>query len=249
MVQDYEATLTKKTEVAPEIWYYQFDIPEGQSLDFVAGQYMLLNINNNYRQYSIASADTIHNSFDLLVETIPGGLGSNYLMNLPIGNKAQFKGPAGVFVLKNTPRDKIFLATGTGVAPIKSMIESYFGREQHNASLTLFFGLKNRDGVYLYDAFKDIAERHPNFNFRICLSREENLAGLDEVCYGVGRVNSHLEVFLDRHKDAAVKPKNEIMNAYEYYICGSKTTVDSLKEFALTMGVLPENVAFERFTL
>lgn len=249
MVQDYTATLTTKTEVASHIWYYTFSLPEGQSIDFVAGQYMLLSIDNNYRQYSIASSDAIHDSFELLVETVPNGLGSNYLMNLPVGQTAQFKGPAGVFVLKDTPRDKILLATGTGIAPIKSMIESYFTREQHNASLTLFFGLRDRSGVYLFNEFKNIAQHHPNFNFRICLSREENLVGLDEMCYGIGRVNTHVDIFMNNHKDIAVKTKDEVLNSYEYYICGSKMTVDSLKEYVLGMGVSAENIAFERFTV
>ncbi len=249
MVQDYEVTLTDKKELVPEIWYYTFAIPEGQTLDFVAGQYMLLKIDNNYRQYSIASADTKHNSFELLVETIPGGLGSNHLMNLPVGEKTNFKGPAGVFTLKETPKSKIFLATGTGIAPIKSMVESYFERESPDASLTLFFGLKNRGGVYLFDEFKAISSRHPNFNFRICLSREENLAGLDEVCYGSGRVNKYLDVFLAGQEQIVAKPKSELMNMYEYYICGSKVAVDSLKDYVAKLGVLPENIFFERFTL
>ena len=249
MVQDYEVTLTDKKELVPEIWHYKFAIPAGQTLDFVAGQYMLLKIDNNYRQYSIASADTNHNMFELIVETIPGGLGSNYLMNLPVGGKASFKGPAGVFTLKETPKNKIFLATGTGIAPMKAMVESYFEREASDSSLTLFFGLKNRDGVYLYDEFKALSSQHPNFNFRICLSREENLTGLDERGYGTGRVNKYLDELLADQEKAVAKPKTELANNYEYYICGSKVAVDSLKDYVASLGVLPENIFFERFTL
>lgn len=238
MVQDYEVTLTQKTEIAPEVWYYRFALAEGQTLDFTAGQYMLLKVDGNYRQYSIASADNIHSSFDLLVETIPGGLGSNYLMNLSVGSTAQFKRPAGVFILKDFPMNKIFLATGTGIAPIKSMIESYFSRESHNATLTLYFGLKNRQGIYLFDEFKELATKYPNFKFKICLSREENLEGLDITYYEMGRVNQHVTNF--------VQGKH---NEYEYYVCGSKLVVDSLREFVLSLGVAPEQVFFERFTI
>lgn len=238
MVQDFEVTLTQKTEIAPEVWYYRFELSEGQVLDFTAGQYMLLKVEGNYRQYSIASADTIHSSFDLLVETVPGGLGSNYLVNLSIGDKAQFKGPAGVFTLKDSPSDKIFLATGTGIAPIKSMVESYFSRVNHDATIMLYFGLKNRQGVYLYDEFNELAKTYPNFNFKICLSREESLDGLDEAHFGTGRVNQHVvDVVQDRH------------NEYEYYVCGSKPVVDSLREFVVSLGVAPEKVFFERFTI
>jgi ferredoxin-NADP reductase len=239
MIQDYEATLTKKTEIAPEIWYYQFTIPEGQTIDFVAGQYMLLKIDTNYRQYSIASADFLHNSFDLLVETIPGGLGSNFLLNLPVGQKAMFKGPAGVFTLKPTHTHKIFLATGTGIAPIKSMIESYFHQEDASATLSLFFGVRTREEVYLAEEFKEFAAKYPNFTFKICLSREESLTGLDEAHYGLGRVNTHLETLLG----------SQDKNGFEYYICGSKAAVDSLREYVAGLGVNPLNIFFERFTL
>lgn len=256
MIQEYTATLISKRQPASDIWHYEFSLPEGPRLDFVAGQYLLLKLEERYRQYSIASRDTWHDKFELILETIPQGLGSNYLMNLPIGGKALFKGPAGVFTLKETPKNKIFLATGTGIAPIKAMIESYFEREAPHSSLTLFFGLKNRTGVYLFDEFRAFSTKHPNFNFRVCLSREDDLAGLDKVCYGSGRVNAHLEVFLDgRFNDLTgahqpnLQAKTAFFNTHEYYICGSKPVVDSLREFVIGLGVLPENIYFERFTI
>ncbi len=238
MIQEFNAPLTSKRELTHDVWHFGFTL-EGQTLEFTPGQYMLLQIEDNYRQYSIASANMKHDGFDLIVEILPQGLASNYLKNLPIGEKVTFKGPAGVFTLKDTEKNKIFLATGTGIAPITSMIESYFAKEQAKASLTLFFGVHNRGEVYLFDEFKNISAQHPNFNFRICLSREENVDGLDGACFSSGRVNNSLDEF--------IKGKNP--NDFEYYICGSKQAVDSLKEYVAGLGVAVENIYFERFTL
>jgi len=241
MVQDYEVKLITKEEIAPRIWSYRFAIPEGQTIDFTAGQYMLLKVEGNYRQYSIASSDTIHNSFDLIVETVDGGLGSNYLQHLPIGEVAHFKGPAGVFTLKDSTKNKIFLATGTGIAPVKSMIESYFSRESHNASITLLFGLKDRKNTYLFNEFKQLSVQNPNFHFRMCLSKEEQVVDLEEEYFRTGRVNAYLTELLAVEK--------EIVVSSEFYICGSKQAVDSLKEFVAQLGVPAEHIFFERFTI
>jgi ABC-type multidrug transport system fused ATPase/permease subunit len=60
------------------------------------------------------------------------------------------------------------------------MIESYFHQEGASATLSLFFGVRTREEVYLAEEFKEFAAKYPNFTFKICLSREESLTGLDE---------------------------------------------------------------------
>ena len=196
MIQDFAATLTEKHELAPQVWYLTFALPEGVRLDFSAGQYVILKVGDDMRQYSIASRDTWHNKFELWVELIPKGIGSTFLCNLPVGGEAMFKGPAGVFTLKDTPKNKIFLATGTGIAPVKSMIESYFEKPAPQLStLALFFGEKHRTGIYLYDTFARYANEHENFNFKMCLSQEQDVAGLDGAHFVTGRMNGHVEAF------------------------------------------------------
>ncbi|OGK14224.1 hypothetical protein A3H80_00800 [Candidatus Roizmanbacteria bacterium RIFCSPLOWO2_02_FULL_37_19] len=259
MLTTYATTLTTKEQLVGDVWRFEFTLDEGQ-LDIKAGQYLLLKIGEFYRQYSISSPPSHNKSFEIIIEYIPKGIASLYLSQLQVGQKAEFRGPAGVFILRDTPKDKIFLGTGTGIAPIKAMIQHRLSQQvaqmvtdQTNPlvepmhrlndlagspNLYLFFGLRYRQDVYLFDIFKKLAEEHKNFHFKLCLSREQSLEGLDGNHYVQGRVNAHIETLL--------QGKNP--NDFEYYICGGRQTVDSLRAFVEGFGVLKENISFEIFT-
>lgn len=239
MIKDHTAILRSKKQLAGHIWSFVFDLPPGDETIFEAGQYMILKVGTNYRQYSIATPSSHRNSFELVVEILEHGVGSDFLKNLPEGGEAQFKGPAGVFILRNVqpPADKIFLATGTGIAPIKSMILTHL-QENRPGNLHLFFGLRMRQDVYFEQEFTELAQKYPQFSFNICLSKEPSLEGLSQF-FVLGRVNVGLES-LWKHRG---------LGEYEYYICGSKTSVDSLKDYVIGRGVPAEKVFFERFTL
>lgn len=237
MIKDFSATLVAKKNLSKNIFEFTFEILE-DSLDFVAGQYLLLKIEDKFRQYSISSSALQKNTFQLTIELIEGGLASTYLSALNVGEKAGFKGPAGVFTLQDTDRDKIFLVTGTGVAPVKSMIETYL-EGPGIAKLLLFFGLRSREDIYFFEEFKALAESHENFDFDICLTREESLAGLDSQHFAQGRVHQVCDVFIE--------DSGSNINDYEYYLCGSRTIVESLKEYAIKNGIAKENLFFENF--
>jgi ferredoxin-NADP reductase len=239
MIKDHTATLRSKKQLAGHIWSFTFDLPVGDETIFEAGQYMILKVGNNYRQYSIATPTSQKNSFDLVVEILENGVGSDFLKVLPDGGQAQFKGPAGVFILRNSapPVDKIFLATGTGIAPIRSMIMTHL-EENRPGKLFLFFGLRNRADVYFEQEFSVLAQVHPQFQFKICLSKEESLEGLDQY-FAQGRVNISLEQLWQQRS----------IQEFEYYICGGRTAVDSLKDYVIAKGAPTDRVFFERFTL
>lgn len=239
MIKDHTAILRSKKQLARHIWSFVFDLPPDDETTFEAGQYMILRVGTNYRQYSIATPPSQKNSFELVVEILEHGVGSDFLKNLTEGGEAQFKGPAGVFILRNVqpPVDKIFLATGTGIAPIKSMILTHL-QENRPGNLHLFFGLRVRQDVYFEQEFTELSQKYPQFSFSICLSKEPTLEGLDR-CFMLGRVNVGLESLWQKSG----------VNNYEYYICGSKTAVDSLKDYVIGKGAPADKVFFERFTL
>jgi ferredoxin-NADP reductase len=248
MIRDFTATLVSKKQLARQVWGFTFRMPEGEPLEFAAGQYLLLKIEDKYRQYSIASSAHKTGEFELIVEYFPGGLASTFLDGLVEGGAANFKGPAGVFTLRETERPKVFLATGTGIAPVKAMIETYLGRSggatglsgPEATPLSLLFGLKTRADIYLYDEFKALAVEHPQFDFDICLSREENLDGLDLEHIAMGRVNEVFDVFLEEETSFD-------RVGHEFYLCGGKDVVESLKQYVMSLGVPKENIFFENF--
>lgn len=237
MIQDFSATLTHKQHLAGEVWGFTFAMKDGETLDFAAGQYVLLKINENFRQYSFSSAALQKNEFDLIVEYFPGGLASTYLDALQVGQDALFKGPAGVFTLHENELDKVYLATGTGIAPVKSMIETQL-LTQPDTQAHLFFGLRTKEDLYLVAFFKDLQEKYPQtFSYTYCLSREDDMP--TDFPAKKGHVQDALEGFW----------VGKDLTAFEYYICGSKPAVEALKEYVFQKGAHPDRIFFERFTL
>ena len=123
MVHDYTASLVSRKEVAPNIFHISFKLQDDGNFVFAPGQYLLLKVKDQYRQFSISVYKESVRTFDLIIEYFENGLASEYLKHLKIGELSEFKGPAGIFVQHEVARSIIYLATGTGVAPILTMIK------------------------------------------------------------------------------------------------------------------------------
>ena len=235
MLKNYQLEFTGKKLLSGDIYQFTFKMPPNESLDFQAGQYLVLKVPKDQsfvsRLYSLASSPRDVNKIELLVEIIPGGLGSIYLDSLEIGQKVDFMGPAGQFIIKNPARKKTFLVTGTGIAPVRSMIFS--GIENY----ILYWGIRTYKDLYLFDEFK-------NTNIRICLSRENDLNAIlseeDRNYFRLGRV------------DACLTKETESIGDFDktntdYYICGGRTVVESLRLFLLSKDIPKEHIFFEKF--
>lgn len=241
MLITYQATLLKKTEIAPEIYLLTFSYPEQADWTYKAGQYMIFHIpkeENGHparRLYSIASSPLEKDQLSFVIEIIPNGLGSMYVKDLPIGAQATLQGPAGVFVFKESERDSVFLATGTGIAPIYSMIKTLL--ETHstgNKQLKLFWGMKYKKDLYLVKELESLAAQYKNFTMKICLSREEQS---DSPHCMMGRVTHGLE-----------EMDGNTMNNCDYYICGGPKVVESLKQYLAEKSIPAGQIYFEKFT-
>ena len=228
MLLTYKTILSRKPQLNSDTYLYHFDLIEPREINFKAGQYLMIKIPTDKdpvsRLYSIASSAAEKNSFELIIQIIPGGLASSYLSNLKVKDEIIFQGPAGMFGLKENDRQKIFLTTGTGIAPVKSMLESY---QLPVNSYQLFWGMKTYKDVYLFDKLKE-------FNPKICLSREQNLNIIpenDRKYFKLGHVDSY----------------SPLLATADYYLCGGRQIVESLKQFLVTKNVPKKNIYFEKF--
>ena len=241
MLAQISTRLSKKTQIAQDIWLLQFSLIDPKSFSFVAGQYMILPVKTSAgetinRLYSIASQDGKTNAFELLVETIPNGLASVFFIQLKINDRVNFQGPAGVFSLKKTNRPAVFLVTGTGLAPVRSILLSNLSVD--NRPFYLFWGLPTKEKICLVDELRQLSLAHPNFQTYICLSRETDLSFIkegDKNRFILGRINNGLET---------VFPK---LDQYDFYLCGGRLVVESLKNYLIEKGVLQQSIFFEKF--
>ena len=100
---------------------------------------------------------------------MPGGPGSTYLFNLKEGDKTHFKGPAGNFYLRDDPnRELLFIGSGTGIAPIRSMLLANAERPDARPA-TLFWGLRGQRDLYYQEELAELAGgRRPSRPSRRC---------------------------------------------------------------------------------
>ncbi|NOT24353.1 MAG: hypothetical protein HOP22_16745 [Nitrospiraceae bacterium] len=125
------------------------------------------------RAYSIASQPSRSDVVTLLFNLVPGGPGSGLLFDLKEGDKTHFKGPAGNFYLREDPgRELLFIASGTGIAPIRSMLLANAECPDPRPA-TLLWGLRSQRDLYYQDELVDLTRLTPTLQVITTLSRPE----------------------------------------------------------------------------
>ena len=143
------------------------------------------------RAYSLASAAN-GNRFDLCLNRVEGGFFSNRLADLPdlpVGGTIQVYGPNGFFTLREPMTDSILIATGTGIAPMRSFAQWLFPQDGPDRSqgkqIWLVYGTRHESELYYRDEFEALAARHPNFHYLPTLSRGAGeLDWIARICAG-----------------------------------------------------------------
>ncbi|MBP7967504.1 FAD-dependent oxidoreductase [Candidatus Woesebacteria bacterium] len=248
MVLTFQSKLIHKKLIAPHVYHLVCTLPDNHEWNFTAGQYMIFHIPQKEghpvrRLYSIASPPSQKSSIDFIIEIVPNGIGSIYVDTLNEGDSLTLQGPAGIFTHKTTTRPSIYLATGTGIAPMYSMIHTILNDETNTYPVYLFWGLKNCEDLYLDEELTALAKSYPLFYLRTCFSRLENISQVKQTIAAyteLGRVTLGFEKLL---KDTNTKP-----DGYDYYLCGSKHVVEALREYLQIASVAKEQIFFEKFT-
>lgn len=125
------------------------------------------------RAYSIASSPSRTGVITLLFNRVTGGPGSTLLYGFKAGDRVHFKGPAGHFTLHDDPgRDLLFIATGTGITPIWSMLLANAERPDPRPA-TLLWGLRSQRDLYYQDDLNALARQMPKLTTVLTLSRPE----------------------------------------------------------------------------
>lgn len=178
-VQRFKAQVSRVRDLTHDVREIELRLLAPPELIFKAGQFISFEVmypgfkKPVTRPYSIASPPSQSKSLTLIFNLIPGGPGSTYLFSLREGDPIQFSGPAGTFYLRDDPsRDVLFVATGTGIAPIRSMIFDLVGRGE-SRRVSLFWGLRSQRDLYYQAEMEALASTNPNFVSITTLSRPE----------------------------------------------------------------------------
>jgi len=175
----HDSTLTKIEKTTPTTWRFWLEAKDLEKIDFRAGQFITMDLpiherrRKRWRSYSIANAPNEENTVELAIAYYEGGLASEYLFKeVHEGDKITFKGPDGVFCLPSKiEHDLVFVCTGTGVAPFRSMIFDLEKRDFDGRNIHLIFGTRYENSILYREEFEALAERNPRFRYTIALSK------------------------------------------------------------------------------
>ena len=157
---------------------------EGDEIvDFKAGQFVVMDLpihekrTKRWRSYSIANAPDQTNILEFCIVLLEKGAATTYFFEeVEEGTTIRFKPPSGGFYLpEKIEKDLVLIATGTGVAPFRSMIWDIYNRQIPHQKIHLIFGTRYASGVLYEKEFEELMEKMPDFKFSVALSREEHL--------------------------------------------------------------------------
>ncbi len=213
----HDGIVRKISRIAPNVRNFQIEVPGLQSIDFQAGQFVTLDLPigekrlQRWRSYSIASAPNGSNHLELCIVNAPAGLGTTYLFEeIQEGDTLKFKGPDGGFILpEKIEKDLVFVCTGTGVAPFRSMILDLKKTGKTHRNLHLIFGTREESGILYREEFETLAREMPGFRYDVALSRQENWSG------SKGHVH---QIYLDQY----ASPRPDL----DFYLCGWSNMID-----------------------
>ena len=236
------AEVVEKKSLTPVVRHVVLTLRDAPGFTFRPGQFIQCVLDptppnglrgagpKTLRQFSLASLPAELPQIEFCVDISPMGRGSRFIEGLRPGDRVTLRGPFGVFVLPNeATRPLEFVATGAGIAPIRSLIRSQLQRGA-STPVTLTFGNRTLDDILYQEEWERLAAQYPHFTFHPALS-----AGSDTWKGFHGRVTDVLEQRTD-------------LSERSFYICGSPEMVDDTRKTLAGLGIPDTDVHFEKFT-
>lgn len=223
----FRARVHSIRDLTHDVREIDFRLIEPKEIVFKAGQFISFELlaprtgRHVVRPYSIASSPAEPDHVTIVFNRIPEGVGSTYLFGLAPGAEVTFQGPAGSFYLHDRSRDCLFVATGTGIAPIRSMLLDLFASPDHG-TIRLYWGLRSPRDLYYQEDLQAWAAADRRFSFTTTLSNAG--AGWKGA---VGRVTVLVEKQITSVTNLAV------------YLCGNHQMIDDVTRLIRAKGLCP----------
>lgn len=238
----HTAKLTRAMNLSDQTRHLEFIVNGAEQFDFQAGQFISVKERRTdgreqTRAYSIASPPRGDGRFELCLNRLGEGFMSNFLCDLDEGQEITWHGPHGLFTLHNPVQSSIFVCTGTGVAPFRSMLHYLFGEGARNGGheFWLFFGTRHESDLYYAEEFLRLERERPNFHYIATLSRPSDTWRGER-----GYVQQHVRALLESRPDRGA-------NSMHAYICGLHEMVSANRQLLQELGWDRTNIFCERY--
>ncbi len=236
MQEPFGSEVLEIIDEAPHV--KRFFLQRKKDLSFTAGQHIKLHLPLTLSfipAFSIASSPSDTEKLELIISWKGNNPVSDHLFHqVKAGDILNVTGPFGTFHMTTEPgeaKELCFIGTGTGIAPLRSMLLDTLAKEKHFKSIRLIMGYREKAGILYNTEMEELQKRYPNFHFIPVLSREEDTHWTGER----GHVH-HVYKKLYEHKAAA-----------EFYLCGWKEMIKKTMETLTEAGFSPDQVHYEKY--
>ncbi|MBM4163831.1 MAG: 2Fe-2S iron-sulfur cluster binding domain-containing protein [Lentisphaerae bacterium] len=238
-VKQYQAEVATLSDLTHDIKQVTLKLLDPPEITFTAGQFVQIEVppyaltdEPIYRAYSVASDPCQPSQIELEIRYVPNGICTTYVhKHLKVGDRVTLNGPYGTFGLRPTGRELIFIAGGSGMAPIRAILLE-MARTQNPRPCRYFFGARAKRDLFLVEEMRRIETELPSFRFIPALSapdpddRWEGETGLITEVVG-------------RHVTNAAQA--------EAYLCGSPLMIDACIQVLREKGMPEENIFYDKF--
>lgn len=235
-VKKLPSRVMKLEQVTHDVMAITLQLPASEKLQYRAGQYIeFLLKDGKRRSYSLANAPHLSEQVTLHVRHMPGGLFTDHVFGtMKEKDILRFEGPQGTFFLREeSDKPMVLLASGTGFAPIKAIVEQALHIKSTRA-ITLYWGGRRPRDLYMHALCEEWARTLPNFRYVPVVSdpvAEDNWEGR------TGFVHH------------AVMQDLPDLSKYQVYACGAPAMVEAATtDFSAACGLPADEFYADAFT-
>ena len=238
-IREYICKCTDIKDLTHDIKQFRFELVEPESINYTPGQYIQLltpvyekSSEEVYRAYSISSDPAEKNSIELIIRLVPGGICTTWCFEyLKVGDQVRLNGPYGEFRLSETEAPIIFIAGGSGMAPIKCMLHQ-MKNTSNQRKASYYFGANKVKELCLVDLMQQFESELSDFKFIPIVASPDD----DENWNGEqGLVTEAVERNLQKASDC------------EAYLCGSPGMIDASIAVLKKLGVVEDKIFYDKF--
>lgn len=239
--QEYSAKVVSKRLLTQDIVELTLGLITPSSISFKPGQYILFKapahgeVKAVMRPFSIASSTAEDSSIQLNIRLNPEGICTPWIFKeLKEGQVVNFNGPKGNFFLRNTERPMLFIAGGSGMAPVRSILKTMLHYKIDRKAI-FFFGALSHINLFYLDEMEKLQKELSDFHFIPALSNEP-----PESCWQGER---------GLIPEVAQRYLTGNVSDYEAYLCGKPAMIKSCISILKIKSIPSERTYFDLFNV